>query len=64
MHIKCVTTKSEGKGPLLRSGSTGKDNIKMHMKETGCEGVHWIQVIEGTIELQALVNTKTNFRIP
>jgi hypothetical protein len=36
----------------------------MHVKETGCEGVDWLQMAQDRIQLQASVNKKTNFRTP
>jgi len=36
--------KPEGKRPLLRPSSRSEDNIKMHLKEIGLEGVNWTDV--------------------
>jgi hypothetical protein len=38
-----LVRKSEGKNSLLRSRRKWKDNIKMYLKNGGCEGVNWFQ---------------------
>jgi len=38
--------KSEGKRPLGRSAYRWEDNIKMGLKEVGCEGVVWIHLAQ------------------
>jgi hypothetical protein len=36
--------KSQGKGTLSRHRRRWEDNIKMHVKNMGCEGIDWIKV--------------------
>jgi len=36
------------------------DNIKMYLKERGCEYVDWIHLIQDKAQGQALVNTVNN----
>jgi hypothetical protein len=43
---KSLVRKPEGMRPLGSPRSRWKDNIKMDLKETGCEGVDWIQLSE------------------
>jgi thermostable 8-oxoguanine DNA glycosylase len=38
-------------------------NIKMHLKETGCEGVDWIYLAQDRDKLRALANTVIYFRV-
>jgi hypothetical protein len=42
---------------LGRYRHISEDNIKMHLKETGCEGVDWIQVVHDRDQWQTLVNS-------
>jgi hypothetical protein len=39
-----VVAKPDGKKPLKRHGHIKDDNIKMELKETGCEGVDCIHL--------------------
>ena len=36
--------KTEGKRPLGRPRRRREDNIKMDLREVGCEGVDWIEL--------------------
>jgi hypothetical protein len=38
--------------------------MKMDLKETGCEGVDWIHMSQGRVQLRAFVNTVKKFRVP
>jgi hypothetical protein len=38
--------KPEGKRPLRRRRRRGEDNIRMHLREIGCEGVDWMQLAQ------------------
>jgi hypothetical protein len=38
--------KREGKTPLRRPGRRGEDNIRMEIRQIGCEGVDWIQLTQ------------------
>jgi len=40
------------------------ENIKMNLKQTGCEDVDYIQLAQGTAHWWALVNTLLNFLVP
>jgi hypothetical protein len=41
---KCLAGKTEENRPLGRHRLRWEDNIKMDLKETGCEGMEWIEV--------------------
>jgi hypothetical protein len=41
-----VIGKVEGNGPLRRPRHTRQDNIKMDLKERGCNGVKWILLVQ------------------
>jgi hypothetical protein len=51
----------EGKRPLRRCSHRREFNITMDIKEIGWEGVDWMYVDQDREQLQALVNTVTNF---
>ena len=55
--------KPEGKRPLGRSWSRWEDNIKVNLKEMGCEGMDWIDLAQDD-RWWALVNVIMNFRFP
>jgi hypothetical protein len=40
------------------------DNIKIYLKETGCECVEWIQMAQDTLQWWVTVNTAMNLRVP
>jgi hypothetical protein len=41
-----------------------KDNIKMDLEETGCEGMEWIHVAKDRVQWQVTVNTAVSFWVP
>jgi hypothetical protein len=56
--------KPEGKRPLGRPRRRWEDNIKMNLKETGCGGVDWIDLVQDRDRWRALVNAVMNLRVP
>ena len=56
--------KPEGKRPLGRPKRRWKDNIKMGVREVGCEGMDWIELAQDRDSWQALVNGVMNLRVP
>ena len=56
--------KPEGKRPLGRPRDRWEDNIKMDLKEVGCEGMDWISVAQDRDRWRALVNAVMNLRVP
>jgi hypothetical protein len=43
---RILVGKPKGKRPLGRSRSRLVDNIKMYLREVGCNGVDWIDVAQ------------------
>jgi hypothetical protein len=42
----------------------GRIIIRIDLKETGCEGVNWIQMVQDRVQWRALMNTAMNLRVP
>jgi hypothetical protein len=40
------------------------DNIKMDFRETGWDGVNWMELAQDRDQWRALVNTVMNLRVP
>jgi hypothetical protein len=56
--------KPEWKTPLAKPRCRCQDNIKMDLKEIGCEIVYMIHLVLDKDLQWALVNTVTNLRVP
>jgi hypothetical protein len=54
----------QGKRPLGRPRCRWAKNIKMDLRETGWDGMDWIDVAQGRDQWRALVNTVMNLRVP
>jgi hypothetical protein len=54
----------EGKRPLGRPRCRWVDNIKMDVRETGWDGMDWIDLAQDREQWRALVNTVMNLRGP
>jgi hypothetical protein len=52
------------KRPLGRSRRRWVDNIKMDLRETGQNGMDWIDLTQDRDQWRALVNTVMNLRVP
>jgi hypothetical protein len=50
----------EGKRPLGRPRCRWEDNVKMDLRETGINGVNWIQLAQDRVLWQAFVNMIMN----
>jgi hypothetical protein len=48
---------------ILTEQSRLQDNIKMNLKVTGSEGVHWIHVAQYRDQWRVLLNTAMKFRV-
>jgi hypothetical protein len=56
--------KPEGKRPLAGLRRRWEDNIKINLKEIGCEGVDWIYLAYDRDKWRSLVNKILTFWIP
>jgi hypothetical protein len=54
----------EGKRPLGRPRRRCVDNIKIDLREIGCNGVDWMDMAQDRDQWRALVNTVMNLRVP
>jgi hypothetical protein len=54
----------EGKRPLGRPRRRWVDNIKIDLRETGWDGVDWIDQAQDRDQRRALVSTVMNLRVP
>jgi hypothetical protein len=55
--------KPEGKKPLGRPRRRWVDNIKMHLREVGWDGMDGIDLAQDRDRWRALVNTVINLRV-
>jgi len=56
--------KHGGKRPLGRPKRRWKGNIRMDLREKGCEVVDWIHLAQDKDQWWAVVNTVMNLRVP
>jgi hypothetical protein len=56
--------KPEGRRQLVRRRHTCKDNIKLNLKETGWEGIKWINVAEDANKWRVVFETLANLEAP
>lgn len=62
---KTVVRKAEKTRPFGRyRHQWGMNNIKICLKEAGCENVRWIDVIQNRNKYQAFVSSVLNLRVP
>ena len=61
---RVLVGKPEGKSPPARPRRRWEDNIKMDLKEVGCEGMDRIELAQDREGWRALVNAVTNLRVP
>ena len=55
--------KPEGKRTLGRLSRRWEDNIKMDLKEVGCEGMDWISVAQERDRWRALLSAVMNLKM-
>jgi hypothetical protein len=55
---------SEAKIPLEMPWCRWEDNIKMGLREIGCEGVDWMHLAQDRDQWRAVVYTVMNLRFP
>jgi hypothetical protein len=54
----------EGKRPLGRLRRRWMDNIKMDLRNIGCDGMDWIDLDQKRDQWRVLVNEVMNLRVP
>ena len=62
--IQSVSGKPEGKRPLARPRCRWEDNIKMDLREVGCDSGDWIALAEDRDQWQAYIRAVMNLRVP
>jgi hypothetical protein len=62
--FRILVGKPEGKRPLGRPRRRWVDNIKMDLRDTGCDGMDWIDLAQNRDQWRALVSTVMNLRVP
>jgi hypothetical protein len=55
--------KSEGKKPAGRFRRRWEDNMRMDLREVGCEGVDWMHLAQDRDQWRAVVNMGMNLRV-
>jgi hypothetical protein len=61
---RILVGKPEGKRPLGRPRCRWVDNIKIDLREIGCDGMDWTDLAQDRDQWRALVNTVMNLRGP
>jgi hypothetical protein len=61
---RILVGKSEGKRSLGRPKRRWVDSIKIHFRETGWDGMDWINLAQDRDQWRAPVNTETKLRVP
>jgi hypothetical protein len=61
---RILAGKPEGKRPLGRPRCRWVDNIKIDLRETGWDGMDWIELAQDRDQWRALVKTMMNLRVP
>jgi hypothetical protein len=56
--------KAEGRRSLRRPRRRWVDNIKIDLREIGCDGVDWIDLAQDRDQLRVHLNTVMNLRVP
>jgi hypothetical protein len=64
LHPSILVGKPIGKGPLERPTRRWEDNIRVDVRETGCENVNWMYLAQDRGQWWADVNTVMNPRVP
>ena len=62
--IRDLVGKPEGKRPLGRPRRRWEDNIKMDLREVGCDPREWIDFAEDRDQWRAYVLAVMNLRVP
>jgi hypothetical protein len=63
-ECRILVGKPEGKSRLGRPRRRWMDNIKMDFRETGWDGMVWIDRAQDRDQWKAIVNTVMNLQVP
>jgi hypothetical protein len=61
---RTLVGKPEGRRPLGRTNCRWVDNIKMNLRETGWDGMDWIDLAQDKDQWRALVSMAINLQVP
>jgi hypothetical protein len=61
---RILVGKSEGRRPLERPRPRGENNIRMDLREVGCECVDWMEHAQDRDRWRALVSAVMNLWVP
>ena len=61
---RSLVGKPEGKRRLGRPRSRWEDNIKMDLREVGCDAGHWTDLAQDKFKLRAYLRMVMNLRVP
>ena len=61
---RVLVGKPEGKRPLGRPRRRWEDNIKMYLREVGCDPGEWIDLAEDRDQWRVSVKAVMNLRVP
>jgi hypothetical protein len=61
---RVLVGRPEGKRPLGRPGNRWEDNIKLDLRETGTDGLNWIQLAQDRVQWRTFVNMIMNLEVP
>ena len=61
---RVLAGKPEGKRPFGRPRRRWEDNIKMDLREVGCDPGEWIDLAEDRDQWRACVRAVMNLRVP
>jgi hypothetical protein len=61
---RILVGKPEGKRPVGRPRIRWVDNIKIDLREFGCDGMDWMNLAQDWDQWRTLVNTVMNLRVP
>ena len=50
--------------PLGRPRRRWEDNIRMDLREVGCRGVEWVELVQDRDRWRAIVTAVMNLRVP
>ncbi|KAJ4433923.1 hypothetical protein ANN_16237 [Periplaneta americana] len=61
---RMLVGRPEGKRPLGRPRRSWEDNIKLHLREVGCDDRDWINLAQDRDRWRAYVRAAMNLRVP